>query len=248
MLGQKEITIDGLAIQYRQAGSGGKAVVCLPGLGASARYFVPLMEELGKTRTVVCPDQPDSGKSENTSRKLTVSALAEFYGKFIAGLKLTDYVLVANSMGCQVAAELVIQNPEAGRALVLIGPTVNPHERGAFRQIGRWLQDGLHEPVRGAKILARDIRDTGLPRLIRTLRQALKDRIEEKLPQVSQPTLLIRGEHDPLCPQYWAKEAAALLPAGKLEVIKGASHAVHYSKPAAVASLINVFLADRAVT
>lgn len=239
---RKEVTIDGVAIQYLRAGTGGRTIVCIAGLGASSRYFVPLITELAKTHTVLSPDQPDSGRSQNTDKRLTVSSLAKFYAQFIGELNLTDYVLVANSMGCQIAVELVTKYPTTAQALVLTGPTINPHERSAVKQIGRWLQDGLHEPVRGARILVRDIKDTGLPRFIKTLRHALKDRVEEKLPLVSQPILIIRGENDPICPQYWAKEAAALAPSGTLQVIRHAGHAAHYSKPKETAALINYFL------
>jgi pimeloyl-ACP methyl ester carboxylesterase len=74
-----------------------------------------------------------------------------------------------------------------------------------------------------------------------TLRHALRDRMEEKLPQVQAPALVIRGEHDPIVPQRWAEEVAALLPHGRLAVVRGAAHVVNYSRPDEVARLVTQF-------
>lgn len=66
-------------------------------------------------------------------------------------------------------------------------------------------------------------------RLIRTFRYALNDRIEEKLPRMNVPTLVVRGSLDTIVPQLWAEEATRLLPGGRLVVLPGAPHTVVYN-------------------
>jgi 2-hydroxy-6-oxonona-2,4-dienedioate hydrolase len=56
------------------------------------------------------------------------------------------------------------------------------------------------------------------------------------------PTLVIRGEHDPIVPQQWAEEVCRLLPHGSLVVIPGAAHTLNYTEPAAFVSAMHPFL------
>ena len=73
-------------------------------------------------------------------------------------------------------------------------------------------------------------------------RYALEDRIEEKLPYMRVPTLVVRGSRDPIVPQHWAKEATRLLPMGKLSVISGAAHTANYGWAAEFARVTQKFL------
>ncbi len=91
----------------------------------------------------------------------------------------------------------------------------------------------------------RDYLSAGTRRGWRTLRHALEDQIEENLPRVRAPALVVRGSRDPICPQRWAEEAARLLPRGRLAVLPGAAHAANFGAPARFAGLIRDFLEER---
>ena len=91
----------------------------------------------------------------------------------------------------------------------------------------------------------RDYWQCGLRRLIGTFRYALQDRIEEKLPYVRVPTLVVRGGKDPIVPQRWCEEAVRLLPQGRLVVIPGAGHTVNYNSPVELARVVREFAGVR---
>ena len=82
----------------------------------------------------------------------------------------------------------------------------------------------------------------GTSRSWRTFGHALADRIEEKLPRVRVPALVVRGSRDPVCPRRWAEEAAGLLPEGRLAVLPGAAHTASYSAPDGFVRAIGPFL------
>lgn len=84
----------------------------------------------------------------------------------------------------------------------------------------------------------------GPRRVLGAFAEALRDRIEEKLPYVSAPTLVVRGSHDRLVPQERAEEVTRLLPYGRLAVVRGAGHMVPHRRPEELARLVGDFLAS----
>ena len=140
-------------------------------------------------------------------------------------------------MGCQAAVDLAIARPELARALVLVGPTVDPQARSLRRHFARLAFDALREPLALNIVVATDYLRAGPLRTLASARRMLEHRIEERLPHVAQPTVVVRGSRDPIVPQEWAERAAQLLPRGRLEVVPGAPHAAHWTHAAAVAGV-----------
>ncbi len=89
-----------------------------------------------------------------------------------------------------------------------------------------------------------DYLSAGLRRSFATFRHALEDRMEEKLPHLEVPTLVVRGERDPIVPQRWAERAAHLLPEGRLVVVPGAAHTMNYAAPSDLARVVHSFIGE----
>jgi pimeloyl-ACP methyl ester carboxylesterase len=87
-----------------------------------------------------------------------------------------------------------------------------------------------------------DYRDAGVRRVLATFRLALADPIEDKLPRLQAPTLVVRGARDPIVPQRWAEEAARRLPRGRLVVVPGAAHTMCFTSPDELARVVRPFL------
>jgi pimeloyl-ACP methyl ester carboxylesterase len=202
-------------------------VFCLVhGLGVGQAYFDPLARELSGEQV-----RPELGKP------LPISALAAQLEAELRG----PAVVVANSMGCQVATDLAVRRPELVQALVLVGPTVDPSTRSAVRHAFRLARDAWFEPPKLTGIVLRDYLRYGPARLLQQARYALEDAIEERLPAIAAPALVLRGAYDPLCPARWGQEAAGLLHT-RLVTVAGAGHAAHFSHPKVVAAEISRLL------
>lgn len=202
-------------------------VVLVHGLGVSQRYFDPLARELG--HELLRPEFPESAP---------IAELGSRLGELLAERLDAPAALVANSMGCQIATALAVQRPELVCSLALVGPTVDARSHSLVRHLFRLATDAWFEPLRLNAIVIVDYATFGPLALFRQARHALDDRIEERLPLLDVPAVVVRGVHDPLCPPEWAQEAAALLPQGRLVTIAGAGHAVHFSHPQDVAAAI----------
>ncbi|HYF62888.1 MAG TPA: alpha/beta fold hydrolase [Herpetosiphonaceae bacterium] len=242
--------IDGRHLYARRLGrwpaSANPPLVMVHGLGVSGRSMLPAARLLAADRPVLIPDLPGFGRSQGPWRALDIPALAAALAAWLATLGLERADWLGNSLGCQVCLALAAAWPERARRLVLVGPTIDPAARSVARQLARLLRDWPRERLSLTPIHAWDDLRAGPRRILATLRHALADPVEDRLPLVAQPALVVRGDRDPVAPQAWAERMAAALPAGRLAVLPGAPHAANYSAPRALAAAVGPFLAEAA--
>jgi pimeloyl-ACP methyl ester carboxylesterase len=235
--------VGGFRLHVREAGAG-DPVVLVHGLGVSGEYFEPLGAALGDSFSVSIPDLPGWRKSEQPRRAQTLEELAEVLAELVPPNDPAP-AFVANSLGCQIVLALAERHPEKVRALILIGPTVDPVYRGWLRHAMRLLIGATRERNGLLPIVIEDYLRMGPRRIFATARAALDDTPERRLPRVEAPVLVVRGERDALTTTGWARRCAALAPRGRFAEIAGAAHAAHVSHTGEVAELVERFLAER---
>ncbi len=240
--------VDGLRMHARVSvdRAGNPAVVLVHGLVVSSRYMIPTAQKLAPYHEVYVPDLPGFGRSEKPPSVLDVAGLSDSLAAWMEAVGLGSAVLVGNSVGCQVIADLALRHPERVERAVLQGPTMDPEARTALRQAARLALDGTREPPSLLPIMLLDYLSAGLRRSFSTFQHALEDRMEEKLPHLRVPTLVVRGDRDPIVPQRWAERAARLLPEGKgrLVVVPGAAHTMNYAAPSELARVVRAFVRE----
>lgn len=222
--------------------AGKPTIILVQGLGISAEYMIPTMSETAKYAKVFALDFPGFGDSEKPWHIFNITELADVLADWMNAAGIGRAVLVGHSFGSQVVAEFALRHPEKIERAVLAAPTFDRRARSFFRQFGRLLRDSRNEPLSLIWLSFKSYFKFGLRREARTLQYSLKDRIEEKLPQIRIPTLVVRGELDTVVPQGWAEEVAGLLPDGKLTVIPGGTHGVNYNSPQEFAAAVREFL------
>jgi 2-hydroxy-6-oxonona-2,4-dienedioate hydrolase len=216
----------------------GPPVVLVHGYGVSGNYMRPLARTLAPSFSAFIPDLPGQGKSARLEGQTTIAALADAVGGWIDVHELIRPAVVANSMGCQIVTDLAARRPDAVGSMVLIGPTVDPARRRAPHQLLDALRDSSREPFALLLRAARDDAGVGIRMLLSTGRAVLADRIEERLPSIEQPTVVVYGENDGFVGPDWAERVAALLPRGRLVFVEDEPHAVHYTRPDLIATIV----------
>ncbi|HVL58268.1 MAG TPA: alpha/beta hydrolase, partial [Burkholderiaceae bacterium] len=221
-------------------------LILVHGLAASGRYMLPTARRLANDFPVLVPDLPGYGRSEKPRRALDVDALAQRLLAWMSARGVLRASLLGNSFGCQVAAAIAEREPARIERLVLNGPTVDSGRRTTFQQLLSFVADVPREPLGLVLTQLRAYARTGPWFSLQGYRHMMADRIERRLPRIRAPTLLVRGERDPVAPQRWVDEIASLLPRGCVAVIPGSAHGTVYNAAQPLARLVRDFLLEQA--
>jgi pimeloyl-ACP methyl ester carboxylesterase len=225
-------------VSVHESGTAALDVVLVHGLGVAGRYMVPTAERLMPYCSVYAPDLPGFGKSANPPHVLNVPQMADALDAWMEAIGLNSASFIGNSMGCQVIVDLALRYPQRVQRVVLTSPTFDRKSRASFPAlVWRLVKDVPWEPLSLSPIVVADFLSAGLIRIARTLRYGLLDPIEEKLPLMAVPTLVVRGEHDAVAPLDWIKLVADLIPSALYIVVRGACHAINYSCPGKLANI-----------
>lgn len=218
-------------------------IVLVHGL-SSSRTLRPLIRALGTRRPVYAPDLPGFGMSDQPIHPLDIPGLAKALRRWLFDNELAPAIVVGVSFGCQVAVDLAVRHPAAVDRLVLVGPTFDPKARSASRLALRWARNAPRWSPRLAATVVHDLIDAGPWRSVRTLREALGDRVERKLSRVEAPTLVVRPDRDHLVPEAWTERVAELIPNSELVVLPKAGHSIRPRTAARLTALLVPFLSD----
>lgn len=220
----------------------GVPLVLVHGLALSGRYMLPTGERLVRDLPVYVPDLPGFGDSVKPARILDVAGLADALAGWMQASGIPRAMFLGNSFGCQIIADFAARYPARVERAVLQGPTTPPQERSWLQQFIRWQQNSKYNPPEMGEIAAADYRKCGLVRALITFEFSLRDRIEDKLPRIAAPVLVVRGALDPICRADWAEQVARLLPRGQLATIPDAAHTLVYTAPGELAEVCRPFL------
>ncbi|MEA5515274.1 alpha/beta hydrolase [Nodularia sp. UHCC 0506] len=236
--------VNGLSMHARVSTEPADApvVILVHGVVVSSSYMMPTAELLAPDYRVYAPDLPGYGKSDKPKYTLELSELADSLCKWMDAVGIQRATMLGNSFGCQIIVEFAVRYGDRIERAILQGPTIDRHARTLPQQMWRLLLNSPLEDPSQAPLQAYDYWRAGWPRLVRTVQIALADRIEDKLPYMHVPTLVVRGQHDPIVPQQWAEEVVHLLPNARLVVIPGGGHTLNYSRPLELTRVTRAFI------
>lgn len=251
------IDVGGFATRVWRAG-GGPKIGWLAGFGGLPRW-VPFLDELAKTRTVIVPSLPgfpggDRGHTVLDSHLDWLLAVREILDK--SGLDAAD--LAGSSVGASLALEAAALWPASVRKLAVIAPfglfdDKNPPtdpwaQRGSdiaglmCTNADAWT--ALKAPSEGANSIEWPIEQTRAAEAAARIFWPLGNtRIEKRLRLIKAPTLLLWGEQDRIMPSTYAETfAAGIAGPTTIRIIEGAGHLAELDQPQRVAAAISGFL------
>ncbi|WP_432548181.1 alpha/beta fold hydrolase [Kineococcus sp. SYSU DK004] len=235
----------GVRLHHRESTAhpaGAPTVVLVHGLGMSATSVLPLLHELEPHVRVLAPDLPGYGRSQRPPHAPGVGGTADVLREWTRALGVEGAAFVGCSLGAQVVVNLAARHPELLGRAVLVGPTRDPSAPSPWRQAFRLLRDVPNERWSLVPLAVLSYLRAGPRRMWLLLRDALSRSVEDGLPVVRVPTLVVRGEHDPVATQRWVEEVVRLTPGARLRVLPGCGHAPNFSRPRQLAEAVLPFL------
>jgi pimeloyl-ACP methyl ester carboxylesterase len=247
------IDINGFATRVWRKGSGPR-LGFLAGFGGLPR-FVPFLDELAKTRTVIVPSLPgfpggDRGHTVLDTHLDWILAVRVI----LVRSDLIGADLVGSSVGGSLAAEIAAIWPQAVRRLALIAPfglfeesdpPTDPWAQRADAVPGLMCADpaiwtALKTAPEGANSIEWPIEQTRASEAAARIFWPLGNtKLEKRLPLITAPTLLIWGEQDRIMPRSYADRfAKAITGRSEMRLITGAGHLAELDQPKAVADTI----------
>lgn len=250
---EKNITIDGLNINYIDEGKG-KTIVLFHGWGANKEAFTPIIKKLGTYMRVVALDFPGFGKSDEPCEIWDVDAYAEFMKKFIKAAECEGAIWLGHSFGGRVIIKLFSKMEVKPCKIVLVDAAGIKPKRGLdyyvkvySYKLGKKVlkfplinKTGLYEKlVKNAgssdyKSLSENMRAT--------MSRVVNEDLKGYLPDIGVPTLLIWGDKDTATPIGDAHIMDSLLPDSGIVVLEGAGHFSYLDRPGKFFAALEYFV------
>lgn len=240
-----------------------ETVVLIHAVGHDLTYWDRQIEALSASYNVVAFDLPGHGRSAASSSGWSFASAADIVAELITKVSASRVHLVGISFGGMIAQVTALTHPELIRSLTLIGtaPSFPDEVRQGMRaraelvrtqgmgavvesSLQRWFTQNTrhHRPDitdRLTKTLLGD--DTSTHADIWDIISGLD--LDNRLSEISCPTLVLVGEHDPSTPPAVATRLAGAIKGSSLTVIPNASHIVTVEAPDAVNAALLSFLA-----
>jgi len=239
------ITVQGLRVFYRTAGverPGTLPLVLIHGLGVSSDYWARLLPLPSTRRRVYALELPGFGRTEDPASIPAAAELARAVWDWTEELGLPRVHLFAHSQGAQVASELADAHPTRVASLTLAGAMRGERDPNLVVLVLRLLRDLPREEFSLLRVAAPAYLRAGLLRMLGTNHLLKHEDTILTLERVQIPTLILRGDRDPVVTRIAVAEMVATGCARSV-TIPHAPHALHWSRPRDVARLTNTFVA-----
>jgi pimeloyl-ACP methyl ester carboxylesterase len=231
--------IGGREVLYYTAGWG-EPLVVIHGGGSDARAWWNNIRVLAEKYTVYAPDLPGYGGSQKLDGNYYVPELTQFIDEFALSLGLKKFYIMGHSLGGAVALNYTLKFPQKIRKLVLVDSLC------LGREVGLWLRffsipaivSSLGAVVGGIlNMIVWILKMVNPFNYILPFTQAsvavgvhissFKEQtfiLEQRLPELKIPTLVVWGAKDPVVPVTQAYRACKTIPDCQIEVFRKSGH------------------------
>ena len=248
--GHPLLTVGDADVHYELTGpDGAPAVVLVHGFGSSTTVWTMLAADLSEDHRVLALDLKGFGWSSRYEGDYGRVAQADLVLTVMEAVGLPHADVVAHSMGTAVALTMADRAPDRVDRLVLMGPWLFEDQvpwalRDARRPgigemiFGLWFTEHLDQRFRysfadpdrfvteGMIDRAREVlaRPGSRAAALATIRGLDLPALEERLPTLDHPVLVIQGEDDRVALPPFARRLVNRLPFAELEVLPDCGH------------------------
>lgn len=236
-----------------RSGHGAARLLLIHGNMASHRWWLPFMDKLADTFTMLAPDLRGYGDSPGGYDHITLADHAADIKQVVAAQHFAPFILLGHSLGGAVATEYALRYGDDVRGLVLVdtaplGGMANPdYERlrvmlADKNILALALKATAARPL-DEKYLTTLLPDAwhAIPAVIPNTRALENLDFAARVGAFTQPVLVVHGEKDIVVPPEAAAETARAFPHSRLELLPGVGHEVPLEDTDNLARLVREF-------
>ena len=265
----------GRRVNVIDTGGDGPPLLFLHGLGGLWQNWLLNIPAFMDRFRVIAPDLPGFGGSEMPAGRISIQGFARVIDALCERLEIESPVVVGNSMGGFIGAELALAFPTRVRKLVLVsaaGISAENMWREPVMAVGRLMAVGaartgvkqlpvvnrprlrraalqlvVRYPEKLSVPLATElVVGAGTPGFVGGLDAVLGYSFRERLPEIEIPTLIVWGRNDILIPVEDAYEFERLIGANARAVVfDDTGHLAMLERPSRFNALLDEFIAGR---
>ena len=274
------VQIRNLEVAYLEAGVGNEdTLVLIHGLGSNAKAWLRNLDAWGRTHHVIALDLPGYGMSTKGDLPYSLSFYAQVIVEMLDALGVEKADWGGHSMGGQIALVAALEHPEKVEKLVLFAPAgIERFEEGegqwlegavtpefvadtTIRNIAVNLHANFHDTPDDALFMitdririrgARDFEEYAYA-VSRNVGAMIAEPTQERLGEVTQPTLIVFGEYDGLIPNPYlhggrtvdvGRRGEEEIPNAILLMVDDAGHFVQFEGSEVVNPAVAEFITD----
>jgi poly(3-hydroxyoctanoate) depolymerase len=256
--------VDGVRLRVAVRGTG-RPLLLLMGIGGNIEMWAPFEDALdSRLHRTITVDAPGTGGSTGYRFPHRMSGLARTMERMLDALGFEHVDVLGVSFGGVLAQQLAHQAPHRVRRLVLAatgpglgGVPASPrvllalatprryHQPDYFRRIAGRVYGGAARRDPDAMLHGSLARFTHAPPIGGYLSQLYAIAGWTSLPwlhRLTQPTLVIAGDDDPIVPLTNGHLLSRLIPDSRLHLVPGGGHLFLLEQPTEIAALVTDFL------
>lgn len=251
---------DGGTLAYGRHGAG-PALVLVAGLGGVAAAWELVLPALAERFTVVLHDHRGTGASSRCDRPYSIASIADDVLALMDHLDLAQALFVGHSTGGAVGQHLAIHAaPRLSRAVLsatwarhcaymrrlfaLRLAVLNEMGAGAYRELGElllstpaWIAAQPDTPpTPGAETAL------GIENIRRRIGAVLAHDMQDALPRIACPTLILTAEDDMVVPAFHSAALARAIPSARLVTLRRGGHLIQQTGAPEFLSAVTPFL------
>jgi 3-oxoadipate enol-lactonase len=248
---------------YTERGSG-PPLLLVHGLMISGEMFAPVIDQFAATHRVVVPDLRGHGRSRRLPPPYGAVQLAADLARLLEHLGIERASVLGYSQGGAVAQQFALDHPDRCDRLVLA--CTYAHNMATLREKLEGHLVPLFVRALGMRRFAKLIISLGLKRLERARadwvigliasqdgaamvsawREAMRFDSRRWLADIQCPTLILAGANDTAVPRHHAEMLHKGIAGSRLAMVDGADHALIWTHPDELVSVVEAFLRDDA--
>jgi pimeloyl-ACP methyl ester carboxylesterase len=265
---QRVVTEDGVRLAVTSHGNAAhQAILLIPGLGAAASVFEPLVPSLQRRYRVITYDPRGIGASDRGDSELSLPLMAGDGIAVLNGFALTRPHVLGASMGGAIAQQLAVDHPDRVDHLLLAATApagrkaIPPDPRAMDALLGKGARtpgdayrlactvlysphfQRTHPDFIAAQIAQRALHPVK-PRVFSAQQAALARAgdLGDRLADIVAPTLVMHGTADVVSPIENAQMLATRIPHARTRWFEGCGHLFFHERPEETGRVVHEFV------